>query len=82
MELLSDAMGGREFMTYLEKEFSGEKQWQQCWILLAKHGMHGEKAVARHFQMKHASDSELSLIHVGTDFYSEKEKMLLAITFN
>lgn len=42
MELLNDAMGRREFMTYLEKEFSGEKQergnrlqiWSiQLWIL-------------------------------------------------
>uniref|UniRef100_A0A3B3YP65 Regulator of G protein signaling 11 n=1 Tax=Poecilia mexicana TaxID=48701 RepID=A0A3B3YP65_9TELE len=32
MELLSDAMGRREFMTYLEKEFSAENLhfWQAC----------------------------------------------------
>ncbi|XP_008431366.1 regulator of G-protein signaling 11 isoform X1 [Poecilia reticulata] len=32
MELLSDAMGRREFMTYLEKEFSAENLhfWQEC----------------------------------------------------
>lgn len=26
MTLLNDTMGRREFMTYLEKEFSGEKE--------------------------------------------------------
>ena len=30
MELLNDAMGRQEFMTYLEKEFSGE---EECWII-------------------------------------------------
>lgn len=30
MELLNDSMGRREFMTYLEKEFSGKEVWQKC----------------------------------------------------
>lgn len=34
MELLNDFMGRREFMTYLEKEFSGKKVWQKCIFLL------------------------------------------------
>lgn len=31
MELLNDSMGKREFMTYLEKEFSGK---EECVLLV------------------------------------------------
>ena len=34
MELLDDPMGRREFMTYLEKEFSGKGERQECTVSL------------------------------------------------
>lgn len=36
MELLNDFMGRREFMTYLEKEFSGKEARQVCVCVLAE----------------------------------------------
>lgn len=45
MELLSDAMGRREFMTYLEKEFSGENQWLKRWWSSANPGQFDENFI-------------------------------------